>query len=446
MPCPSALQTGAPSWQHPLPSLASAWSLLRLGDHGSNTAGIAAAAPDMRAATQTLLTAAAVRTRAAEMLDHALAGRLTAFAVDMDRLPRTADAVVETIRAQYPDLAIPFHARWRHFVFGGTDLWAGPAAGIADPAERARIAFDLVIPSVLLDAGAGMGWRYRDPSTGIVASRSEGLALASFRMFESGAFSARLSQPLRADSARLTLMRPEDIAAGFQAGTENPLVGVEGRASLLNALGRAVQALPGARPGGLYDLLALTAGGRPLPAPAILAAVLAHFGPIWPGRINLDGVSLGDTWRHPLITGDDPAIAGLVPFHKLSQWLSYSLIEPLQTAGVAVTEIDGLTGLPEYRNGGLFIDSGVLRLKNLADAGAAHAVDSLLVVEWRALTVALLDAIAPLVRERLGLAAADFPLARVLEGGTWATGRRLAAALRPDGGPPLRVVSDGTVF
>jgi hypothetical protein len=68
------------------------------------------------------------------------------------------------------------------------------------------------------------------------------------------------------------------------------------------------------------------------------------------------------------------------------------------------------------------------------------------VVEWRALTVALLDRVAPLVREKLGLTAEDFPLAKVLEGGTWATGRRLARERRPDGSPPLAVISDGTVF
>mgnify|MGYP001191796413 FL=1 len=393
-----------------------------------------------------LLTPAAVRARAAEMLEHGLAGRLTAFLVDLDRLPAAAECVVATIRKNYPSLDIPFHARWRHFCVGGQDLWRPLAAGIADAAERARAAFDLAIISVLLDAGAGMGWRYRDPGLGVETARSEGLALASLRMFEAGAFSARAGQPLRADSARLVLLRPEDIAAGFQVSGRNPLVGVEGRAALLNALGRAVATLPGARPGGLFDRLAAAADGAILPAPAILAAVLESLGPIWPSRIVLDGIPLGDTWRHPLIAGDDPATAGLVPFHKLSQWLSYSLIEPLEAAGITVTEIDGLTGLPEYRNGGLFIDCGVLALKDPAAGERSHTVDSPLVVEWRALTVALLDAIAPLVRDRLGLTAAEFPLARVLEGGTWAAGRAIAASLRADGGPPVRVVSDGTVF
>jgi hypothetical protein len=194
------------------------------------------------------------------------------------------------------------------------------------------------------------------------------------------------------------------------------------------------------RPGGLFDHLAAAT----VPAPRILEAVLAHLGAIWPGRIALGGVGLGDTWQHPAIVRDD-ATNGLVPFHKLSQWLAYSLIEPLQAAGVTVTEIDGLTGLAEYRNGGLFVDTEVIRLRDPAAAAQANSVDSALVVEWRALTVVLLDRIAPLIRARLGVTADAFPLARVLEGGTWAAGRRLAQK-RPDGGPPIRVDSDGTVF
>jgi hypothetical protein len=62
------------------------------------------------------------------------------------------------------------------------------------------------------------------------------------------------------------------------------------------------------------------------------------------------------------------------------------------------------------------------------------------------MTVALLDRLAPLVRTRLGVREEDFPLARMLEGGTWAAGRRIAAELRPGGGPPFNIISDGTVF
>jgi hypothetical protein len=135
-----------------------------------------------------------------------------------------------------------------------------------------------------------------------------------------------------------------------------------------------------------------------------------------------------------------------VPLHKLSQWLAYSLIEPLQGAGIAVTDIDGLTGLAEYRNGGLLIDTGVLTLRDASAAQREHSVDSELVVEWRALTVALLDRLAEVVRARLNMDRKTLPLARILQGGTWTAGRAIAKKLRPDGGPPLKIISDGTVF
>ncbi len=401
-----------------------------------------------------LLSAAAVRERAERMLRLGLDGRLLHFDVDLDRLGPCADEVVATIRTDYPTLEIPFHARWRHFAAGGLDRWAtlNEALPWDDPRERARASFDLAIVSVLLDAGAGPAWRYDEGRTGETFTRSEGLAVASFDMFIGGAFSDRPDAPHRADAGALAGLSVTELARGMQVSADNPLVGLEGRTTLLNRLGRVVAENPDVfgladdpRPGGLFDHLAARAMGERLAAPALLEAILVHLGPVWPGRIVEGGVDLGDTWRHPAIAADGGG-DDLVPFHKLSQWLAFSLIEPLEEAGIVVHDLDGLTGLPEYRNGGLFVDTGVLRLKREDDAEVSHAVSSPLVVEWRALTVALLDRVAVAIRERLGLTAAEFPLAKALEGGTWATGRRLARAKRPGGPPPIAVTSDGTVF
>ncbi|WP_147706958.1 URC4/urg3 family protein [Microvirga massiliensis] len=410
--------------------------------------------PPEAAAAHRLLSAAAVRERAHQLLDQGLAGRLEHFTVHPDRLGGCADEVVTTIKAAYPDLDVPFHARWRHFTAGGLDRWetvSSLAAFDSEPA-MARAAFDLAIISVLLDAGAGPAWRYEEGRTGETYSRSEGLAVASFDMFIGGSFSNHPEDPFRVDGEALASLTADELAAGFQVSAENPLVGLEARAALLRRLGQVVAGAPEVfgreddpRPGGLFDVIAATARSGRIVTPAVLGALLEHLGPIWPSRITLGGVDLGDTWRHPLAHADD-ASDGLVPFHKLSQWLAYSLLEPLSWTGFTIEEVDGLTGLPEYRNGGLFLDTGVLALRDPQDAARSHTVDSQLVVEWRALTVALLDRVADLVRERLGLSAADFPLAKVLEGGTWATGRRLARERRADGSPPLSIVSDGTVF
>jgi len=398
-------------------------------------------------AARALLSAAAVRAKANELYALAEQDMLAHWRLNKDALPACADYVAALVRKRYPTLDIPFHARWRHFVLGGHDLWAEIAANTPwrDAHERARSEFDLAITSVLLDAGAGAGWRYADSVSGMIAARSEGLALASLRLFEWGGFSADPSNPLRADAEALARFDAKELADAFQASERNSLAGVEGRARLLNRLAAHVDANPDLfaradrpRPGGLYDVLRVRADGGALPAASILDLVLEAFGPIWENRPHLGGVALGDCWP---IDGH-----GYVPLHKLSQWLSYSLIEPLQRAGVEVTDIDGLTGLAEYRNGGLFIDMGVLTPRDSSALTRVHEVGDPLVILWRALTVALLDRVAPLVRERLGVGAEDFPLARVLEGGTWAAGRTIAREKREGGGPPLLIHSDGTVF
>ena len=362
-----------------------------------------------------------------------------------ERLDGVADYVAGVIRRAYPDLRIPHHARWRHFQAGGVDRWATLADRLPDdPAELARTRIDLCVVSVLLDAGAGPDWRYVEPGTGAVLARSEGLAVASLHAFAAGLFSR--DRTPRVDAAGLERIDAPALARAFQAGEGNPLAGLEGRAALMRRLGVALRADPAlfgpqGRPGGLFDALR----GPGVAASDLLAAVLRGLGPAWPARIALGGVPLGDVWRHPAATASD-ATAELVPFHKLSQWLTYSLIEPFEDAGVPVTSLDALTGLPEYRNGGLFLDLGVLRPRDPALAERALPVGHEAVVEWRALTVALLDRLAPLVRARLGQTEAELPLSRILEGGTWAAGRAIAAERRVGGGPPLRVHSDGTVF
>jgi hypothetical protein len=404
-------------------------------------------------AIQELLCARAVRQRAQRMLELCERNQLRHWRLQRQRLPALVDYVIDTSRRRYPRQDIPFHARWRHFSVNGQDRWQELArqADWSDGAQLGRAAFDLAIVSVLLDAGAGPNWRYRDAG-GNVLNRSEGLAIASFEMFAAGAFSAIPDDPYRIDASRLESISRNELAGYFQVNGSNALLGLDGRIALLNALGSLVAADPAVfsrhdapRPGGLFDYLSLQTATGKLSAEVILEALLTTLTKVWPSRLSLDGIGLGDCWYHSAITYDDET-SGLVPFHKLSQWLAYSLIEPLQWAGFEITDIDGLTGLPEYRNGGLFVDLEVLCLQHQTDVDCLHEPDSPLVVEWRALTVALLDEVAVMMRNKLGLTAAALPLAKILEGGTWAAGRRIAAEKRTGGAPPLLIASDGTLF
>jgi hypothetical protein len=384
--------------------------------------------------------------------DWVAEGHSRHFTLDESRLGAVADYVADVTRAAYPDLGIPCHSRWRHFSVDGIDRWGELANRIEEGAiERARSAVDLTVVSVLLDAGAGPHWRYQEEKTGRTFARSEGLAIASLDMFRAGAFSCDPGRPCRVDAAALAAVDAAKLEKHLQSSGSNPLIGIEGRTAILRRLAAVLAERPdvfgriATRPGGLVDHFAAAAQGGRIAAPQVLTALLDLLSTIWPSGLVLDGFPVGDAGCHPAARAAD-ATAGIVPFHKLTQWLTYSLVEPLQMAGLEVERLDELTALAEYRNGGLLIDLGVIRPRAPIDCVTRHDVGSELIVEWRALTVALMDSLLALVRARLGLDAA-FSMAHLLQGGTWSAGRKIALQLRPpDGPPPIRAAADGTVF
>lgn len=85
---------------------------------------------------------------------------------------------------------IPPHGRWQHFNAGGVsrlepliDEWR---AGGIDELEISRRVIDVIVVSVLLDAGAGDHWKFTED--GVAIGRSEGLAIASLSAFRAGVF------------------------------------------------------------------------------------------------------------------------------------------------------------------------------------------------------------------------------------------------------------------
>jgi hypothetical protein len=403
-----------------------------------------------------------VRARCAAIL-HSVEGNVSEhFVLNRLALPAVAARVSALTLKRFPDLKIPYHSRWRHFEAGGLDrkpqldaLLAGRSA-----VEAARARFDLTVVSVLLDAGAGAAWKYTEAGTGQVLGRSEGLGVASWHAFIEGGFSASQAEPARADAVVLQKLDAAALRTMFQSSPSNPMAGLEGRAGLLSRLGDALLADAArtgmeARPSMIYERL--TAGGtrNSVSATEMLGEVLRTLGPIWTSGSRVQGLPGGDVWPHRWagsavvvggVAGDDPTTGGWVPFHKLSQWLCYSLLEPLQWAGVTVTGLEALTGLPEYRNGGLLLDGGVIVPRHPRDLGRHWKPQDDFIVEWRALTVTLLDELAVLVRQQLGKSAEELPLACILEGGTWAAGREIALEMRKDGAPPLKIETDGTIF
>ncbi|MES1908150.1 MAG: hypothetical protein MHM6MM_001136 [Cercozoa sp. M6MM] len=404
-----------------------------------------------------LNTPQAVREQCQRVFELAKEGKLFHFDVHLDQLNNAAQRTVDCIRAHYPELDIPHHARFRHF--GGDRLanleneWTKSSVS---PIEKARRFVDLTFVSVLLDAGAGASWKYT--SNGIVTTRSEGLAIASYDMFCDGKLSSDPAQPHRVNSYSLKKLTMEDLKLAFQVSASNPLLGVAGRVDLLRNLGEALEAPANAeyfrrgelcRPGFLVDYMLSKAqtdedGQTHLQMMDLWHVVLKGLSHVWPASDS--GVRRGDCWSHSLLRKTGEPGSDMVPFHKLSQWLMYSLVEPLEMLpNTCVDDIDLLTPLAEYRNAGLLTDTGVVVPKPHLHA-RPYPVQSEVVVEWRALTIVLIEQVADLVRKALGKSEKELPLSRILEGGTWRAGRELAFSLREDGRPPIQIRSDGNVF
>ncbi len=385
-----------------------------------------------------LLSPVAIRERSQQIFDLVTSGNAS-WTYHPEKWDQVVEFVDRVIDENYPNGDIPFHSRLGHFRPGGIDRtqillkeWSH-----FTQEEKAQGLIDLIIPSVLLDAGAGAQWTYHEKETDLRIGRSEGLGLASLELFKKGWLSDERKAETNARGLQsLTVAKLEEI---FQVTEKNPLIGVAGRLELLQRLGLAIEKRPGE-----FLKSFLDQSGK-VDALLVLSTLLRKLGPIWPSRFEFEGVPLGDTWSHSKL-GAKGSFASFVPFHKLSQWMSYSLLDALQVVGYELKNVDRLTGLPEYRNGGLFLDLGLIQAKNPQDLTRGVRVDEEFTIEWRALTIILLDQLALKLQQKRGLTTESFPLAKVLEGGSWWAGRKIAKELRPDQSSPIQLISDGTVF
>jgi hypothetical protein len=282
--------------------------------------------------------------------------------------------------------------------------------------------FDLVTISVLLDAGAGADWKFQFQGKTFV--RSEGLGVASYAMLADGLFGRDADSGIGCVHAKhLRTLTTASLATGMQVSKLNPLLGLENRRELLSRLGERLTELNYTKPSDV--LHACIKGKTEIDLSVFWQEMFKFIVPVFPKK---------DIHFH---RGTNTQ----VPFHKLVQWLMYSYVEVLErNFHLTVLNKDLQTGLPEYRNGGLFVDLGVLIPKISVDPKQPFPVSSDFVIEWRACTVVLLD----LLREKHF---PHLPLACLLEGGTWAAGRVAAKDRRPEtGDSPIPVLLDGTVF
>ncbi|CCC11234.1 unnamed protein product [Sordaria macrospora k-hell] len=405
----------------------------------------------------------AVRERCKIVTEKALRNELNHFDVDMHKFEDVVSFVANIIKRDYdaPFTSIPGHGRHQHFAIGGRDRIAHLLSTFpedVDNTEKCKRMIDLFLVSVLLDAGAGTQWSYKSNENGRIYRRSEGIAVASLEMFKTGLFSGNKNNKYQVDKDGLASLTVEKLAQGLQSGPGNEMAGIEGRAHLLIRLGQALEEKTeffGAdgRPGNMLDHIldhpsTQATNGLIVPLPVLWNVLMSGLAPS-------NGVA---PWE------------SILPFHKLTQWLTYSLMQPMQSImKIQFAGQELLTGLPEYRNGGLFIDLGVLTLKKEdMDRGLAHYTSYCertgtkenevapmfepsddVIVEWRGVTVGFLDKLCVEVNKALEkeLQGNELTLAQMLEAGSWKGGREIAEVSRPNTKePPILIDSDGTVF
>ncbi|CAD6568102.1 MAG: hypothetical protein TREMPRED_004259 [Tremellales sp. Tagirdzhanova-0007] len=422
----------------------------------------------------------AVRDRSQKVFDLAIKGELDHWAWQEDKLADVVNYCAKLIERDFGNdhAKIPPHCRRNHFITPShnrlSTLLSHPAFP-AEPVQRAATLIDLYLVSVLLDAGAGNAWSYTEKDGNgqetWKGGRSEGLAVASYHMFVEGVFSSDSSNKLQVDAQGLKALTPQLLAKCLQVSDSNPMAGLDGRCTLLIQLGSALAARPDicatGRPGDMLQFFQShspsTSSPFKLPLETLWTTLFDLLLPVWPSRTTLPSyptIALGDVWPCPSLVkhlGQKQEGDELVPFHKLTQWLCYSLVEAIESeAGWIVDRGRGQTGLPEYRNGGLLVDLGLLTIRPDSlpvDAypNGRHQPPVLepghpAVVEWRAVTVITLDRVHALICEKLNVSQTQLTLAQVLEAATWKGGREIAKKMREGGGPPIEIVSDGTVF
>lgn len=441
---------------------------------------------------------ATLRLRCAAVTRAVESGDSGWFTLDRARLPEAAARVAERLqrRAPGPDLPPPGEGipRATGTSVRRADLVARLESLAGEEQVRARI--DLAVLCALMDTDAGAAWRYvealgpgrlalpvqqasRDELLALLdqaasgrarpaetaaappgdpqapaCAQAEGLAVACERAFVAGAFSAEPAQPCRVDASVLRTLDAAAVRAMFQAGPSNPLLGPEGRAGVLARLGQTLQALHDSeglapRPSAVLELLTDGFSRAEVDAHVLLQALLRRFAPVWHTGPTVCGQPAGDVWPHRWAgaacgKGSDPLTARWVPFHRPGHRLCLALVEPLQQAGVRVTNLEALAGLPELHHGALLLDSGVVVPRAPADLQRVWTLGDEFVVEWRALTVSLLEALAGQVREALGLDATRLPMTALLAALTETDPAQDGG--QKAGESPVRVRGDGVLI
>ena len=337
---------------------------------------------------------AAVRDRCWMLLAGVELGKSPLYELNGPGLTAVTVAVADLVRRKHANLVPPLDTCWLTLRRQAPDDLEKLADALqaADAVERARSGFDLA----LLD-------------TTVSPSGGSGSVTELMRAYAEGSFSADPDKPLRLDPKGLNQWL--DSAPGWIDEVPCAVTRLKRLAGCLNGDEGTGEALPFR---GLLNRLIARANNGTLSALQLLDSVHPLALCLHSEGAKLGGTSLGDVWRHPAIrTGDKTR--ELLPFHAFAQRLSLSFVEPLAEAGITVTELGQLTAPATHQICSDFLTLGVIRCRHTAIGRLAHPTSSDIVVELRALSVALADRLADHLCAELRITTTDLPVVRILD-------------------------------
>ncbi|WP_305988874.1 DUF1688 family protein [Roseibium sp. MMSF_3544] len=392
-----------------------------------------------------------VRRRAHDLLGIATDSGLKHVEVDLSKLSDALLMVLETTKENYPEFHIPPYGVWRDFEAGGIDRWAALASARSfEGAEQMLTsAADLAVLSAYMKTMHPVGWHYEDRMTETRVSGKQASALAAFHMFASGSFSSEMTDPYRVDAETLIRMEKDELAFGLQWDLQDDTDLLEALQQHLKRLGEALALRSDffsegyfTRPGLLMVRLAREGGGA-VSALKLMDRLLEALAPVWLGGAEAGDISLGDSFRHSGGTGSSEAT--VFPFHLAAQDMVYSLVEPFAWAGLEVEDLNLLAVPADDTHAAVFVKTGVLKIKDGPEAPTEESVRDRM-IEIRAITMALTDKLADLLRSELDVTAEQLPLTCILEGGTSRAGNHVLQQSSPGTDKLGRFLNPGAVF
>ena len=273
-------------------------------------------------------------------------------------------------------------------------------------------------------------------------SRSEGIAIAIYDMFVSGFFSSSIKNKYQVNSSILTYLRFRIFSEKFQNTINNSIIGIKNRHSLLINLGKTLKKNKLSRPSDFFDKYNIN---DTISVKELWNFIVNDFKDIWNIYNKDDKETIGDIWTHPYLKIPCIEKSELMPFHKISQWIIYSLIDVIKNYGnYKITDTMILSALPEYRNAGLLLEYQVITPKNRLAFSKIYTIKDTFVVELRGLTIAILEYLLNDINSERSIEE-KYSMSEFLENGSWSLGREIAYK-KNNGDLPINLILEGNYF